>query len=270
MTAYRSAPGTYERIRKDVLEDGSLPDSTFRAVMWAAAKPPGFVLRPEVMAHELGRSLSWANRALTDARKRGYVVMVEDRKPGGAFTRRTSRLVTDKVIAPAADKPRSQPQARNLRAGADLRKRGITAGHNQRADSPRVADLRDIATTETPIAITDIATGAVAPGLAGVSGYLQVVGADGKPVRRRKRQMEQTPYGRHGDCGSELGRSQQTGRRYCARCRRFVADSEVLPGSEWQRQPACERHQPWGARKGCADCAAAADPLLPAVASGAG
>lgn len=89
----------YERVRKDVLADPTYTDAEFRAALYLAGKPPGWVVHPEVMARELSRSLSWAERTLTRLRKRGLVTVTEVRSDAGVITRRDSELDRAQVVA---------------------------------------------------------------------------------------------------------------------------------------------------------------------------
>ena len=74
MARYTSPPGTYECLRKDLLEDPTLTDAEARLICYLATKPDGWVVHAAQVAGALGRSPRWAKMTLRALGHRGLVV----------------------------------------------------------------------------------------------------------------------------------------------------------------------------------------------------
>jgi len=269
--AYKSPPGTYERIWKHLLEDPTLSDAECRGICYAAGKPPGWVFYPDVMARELDRSVGWAKRVLTELRKRGLVVTSPVLTERGTYKQRPSELRRDR-IGPVqnhdAESARWLPLAETShRRSSEPARRLTSAG-----ESARLSD--DV----NPIATTDQGS----ESCPGVPGNVQVeqpqqTDPDSAPCGQHtvcgaelwrrssgsriylwcmtcQREVDAAEvvsalYGRHKSCGEPLAQAESDGRLWCQKCRRWVSDQERT-GS------ACPRHQRYGRRKGCQDCEA--------------
>jgi DNA-binding MarR family transcriptional regulator len=108
---YRSPEGTFEVVLKSAMEDMTLSDAARSLLFFVACKPELttrgelWVLVPEALAKDTGRSPAHIRRALTELRKAGYVSVTELRSPDRRFTRRLSTLNRWKVAKPDVDSP---------------------------------------------------------------------------------------------------------------------------------------------------------------------
>lgn len=83
MARHYSPPGTYEAIRKEVIEDPTWTLAEFRLVIWLAAKRDGWVIHPKVLADGTGLSGRAVLTALTGLRRRDLVYDMAIRTPDG-------------------------------------------------------------------------------------------------------------------------------------------------------------------------------------------
>ena len=102
MARHYSPPGTYERIRKSVLEDPSLTNPEFRLALYLTTKPDRWVIHPRQLAAALDRTVNEIETALRGLRRRGLVTEEVTRTPGSGrrITSRQRRFRRDLVIAP--------------------------------------------------------------------------------------------------------------------------------------------------------------------------
>lgn len=132
--SYRSPDGTFERIRKSVLEDYKLTGDEAQMINYAAAKPEGWVFYETKVAEETGWTRHKVRMAFRGLRKHGYFVVGQDRDAKGKIVGSVTRLDYDKVIAP--DKPRSEPGGGNPSAGSDLHVLDVLPGQIQEDGKP--------------------------------------------------------------------------------------------------------------------------------------
>src|SRR5580692_6058032 len=92
--------GTYEKILKSVLDDRTITDAEARLVMYLAARPPGWVVYPDMVARELKRSSRhWVLPTLKLLHARGLLTKHGGRKPGEANTQLTYKVNRHLIIA---------------------------------------------------------------------------------------------------------------------------------------------------------------------------
>jgi DNA-binding MarR family transcriptional regulator len=103
---YRSPEGTFERIRKSVLEDYTLTGDEMQVLMYAAAKPPGWEFHEGAVVRETGWTAYKVGKAFTGLRKRGYLRREQERDERGRAVRWVTTLNRDVLIAP--DKPQAR------------------------------------------------------------------------------------------------------------------------------------------------------------------
>jgi hypothetical protein len=112
MARYTSPPGTFEPLRKELLEDPELTDAEARLIIYLVTKPAGWELNPVQLREALGRSPNWVKTTLAALRKRGLVVdgaKVHDRATG-QFSQRPSRFLRERVVASRAEMRRYRRQ----------------------------------------------------------------------------------------------------------------------------------------------------------------
>ena len=102
MARHYSPPGTYERIRKSVLEDPSLTNAEFRLALYLVTKPDRWVIHPRQLAGALDRTVNEIETALRGLRRRGLVAEEVTRTPGSGrrITSRQRRFRRDLVVHP--------------------------------------------------------------------------------------------------------------------------------------------------------------------------
>jgi hypothetical protein len=101
MARHYSPPGTYERVRKSVLEDPSLTNAEFRLALYLATKPDRWVIHPRQLADALDRTVNEIETALRCLRRRGLVEEEITRTPDGRrIVRRQSRFRRDLILQP--------------------------------------------------------------------------------------------------------------------------------------------------------------------------
>ena len=111
MIGYRSPEGTWEPVRKSVLEDFTLPCAAFRLLAYLATKPASWVINEEHLIRVTGWPANRVRQGLRDLRKRGYFDEAVERKPSGTIVRREWTLPRDLVVSAGHDL-----DARNLDA----------------------------------------------------------------------------------------------------------------------------------------------------------
>jgi hypothetical protein len=107
---YTSPPGTFEPLRKELLEDPTLGDAEARLICYLVTKPDGWELKPRQLGEALGRSPYWVKTALAALRRRGLVVdgaKVHD-PATGRFSQRPSRFRRDLACVPEKETRRSR------------------------------------------------------------------------------------------------------------------------------------------------------------------
>ena len=98
MARYYSPPGTFEAIRKSVLEDPSLTDAEFRLALYLVTKEPGWVIHPGQIAAALGRTPNWIKTNLPALRRRGWVYDDWLPSPDGRPPKRLTRFRRDLLV----------------------------------------------------------------------------------------------------------------------------------------------------------------------------
>ena len=99
MARHYSPPGTFESIRKSLLEDPTFTDAEFRLLCYLATKPKDWVIHRKQIARDLERSeRHWVVPALKGLRARGLIVMTDERDERGRVRKRESQLRRNLVI----------------------------------------------------------------------------------------------------------------------------------------------------------------------------
>src|SRR5438034_11021858 len=83
MARYTSPPGTFEAVRKEVLEDPTWHPAAFRVALYLVTKPDGWVIRDRQVADATGLSKTAVAGAIRDLRAQGLVVDTALIKPVG-------------------------------------------------------------------------------------------------------------------------------------------------------------------------------------------
>jgi hypothetical protein len=139
-----SPPGTFERIRKSVLEDPTFTNAEFRLVCYLATKPDGWVIHVDQLAAALGRTTYEIGRAVTGLRRRGLVEGKQARDERGRVGPRIDRFRRDLVVSEkpqvAAGDPESTPPGVN--SGNSTKPQVRTAGRITAERSYRSAEFR--------------------------------------------------------------------------------------------------------------------------------
>ena len=81
--ARRSPPGTFEAIRKKIIEDPTWTPVAFRLAVYLAAKPDGWVLHTKPIADGTGLKPSAVQTGIRELRRRGLVYDEQVRSDGG-------------------------------------------------------------------------------------------------------------------------------------------------------------------------------------------
>ncbi len=122
MARYTSPPGTFEPLRKELMEDPALTDAEARLIMYLVTKPDGWELNPGQLQAALGRSPNWVKTTLAALRLRGLVVDgAKTHDPAtGRFSQRPSRFRRDLAVA-------SKTEMRRSRHGQGIPPKGPTS-----------------------------------------------------------------------------------------------------------------------------------------------
>jgi hypothetical protein len=111
MARHYSPPGTFEAIRKEVIEDPTWTPAEFRLVIWLAAKRAGWVIHPKVLADGTGLSGRAVLAALTGLRRRDLVYDVPVRTPDGRLIDHwETRFRRERVVAAPPPPPSTPPE----------------------------------------------------------------------------------------------------------------------------------------------------------------
>jgi DNA-binding transcriptional ArsR family regulator len=116
-----SPPGTYEAIRKEVLEDPTWPPAAFRVALYLVTKPPWWEVNEGQVADATGLKPSTVEAAIRDLRRRG---LIEDEqvREGRRIKKWVVRFRADLILArrPGPEPPSSTPpKNRGLDATCD-------------------------------------------------------------------------------------------------------------------------------------------------------
>jgi hypothetical protein len=139
--SHHSPDGTYEKIRKDFLENPGFTDAEFRAAAYLATKPAGWVVRTKHIAVQLHWPVERARLALRGLRAKGYLRLSDAERKDGRFSSRDSTLIKQLVVVTRGE---------HIPAGSEQGKEDVSAGQHQRVNNQRVA--------ATPLEITVVAS----------------------------------------------------------------------------------------------------------------
>jgi hypothetical protein len=109
MARHYSPPGTFEAIRKEVIEDPTWTAAAFRLAVYLTAKPDGWVLYVKPLADGTGLKPSAVAAAIRELRGRGLVYDERVRNDKtGRFDRFEVRFRRDLVVAPSTTPPKNR------------------------------------------------------------------------------------------------------------------------------------------------------------------
>lgn len=130
--AYRSPDGTWERIRKSVLEDYSLTGDEARLLNYAAAKPAGWVFYETAVVQETGWTAYSVRKAFTGLHKHGYLIRKPVRDDQGKAVKWNTTLNHAKVIVSDKEAAGQDHNDGFRDCGSELGEHDVSAGcsHN--------------------------------------------------------------------------------------------------------------------------------------------
>jgi hypothetical protein len=119
---YQSPAGTFEPIRKAVLEDFTLSPSAFRLLAYLTTKPAGWVISEKQLMYASGWKPNMVRMALRELRRRGLVEDAVVRGPDGVIKGHESHLRRDLIVAesPGRDQREENPPGGETSPGPDL------------------------------------------------------------------------------------------------------------------------------------------------------
>ena len=109
MARHYSPPGTFEAIRKEVIEDPTWTLAAFRLALYLTAKPDGWVLHAKPLADGTGLKPSTVEAGIRELRRRGLVYDEQVRNDqDGRFERWETRFRRNLVVAPPSTPPKNR------------------------------------------------------------------------------------------------------------------------------------------------------------------